>query len=165
MWIRRESLADHDAIHALIEAAFAGQAHAAGTEARIVDGLRRAGALSLSLVADIDGRIAGQVALSPVSLGDGSPHWYGLGPVAVAPADQGHGVGAALVRAALAELRAIDAQGCVVLGDPAYYTRFGFARDPALFYPGAPAEYFLALRFGDQAAGGEVIYHPAFSIR
>lgn len=165
MWIRTESQADSEAIRTLIEAAFAGQTHASGTEARIVDALRQAGALTLSLVADIDGRLAGQVALSPVTTGDGAQGWYGLGPLAVAPQDQGHGVGSALIRAALVELRAAGANGCVVLGEPAYYTRFGFARDHALSYSPAPAEYFLALAFNDRAAHGEVAYHPAFSIR
>lgn len=165
MWIRRESPADHDPIRALIDAAFAGQTHASGTEARIVDALRQAGALALSLVADIDGRLAGQVTLSAVSISDGSPHWYGLGPVAVAPRDQGHGVGTALIRAALTELRTLGAHGCVVLGEPDFYARFGFVRDPGLSYAPAPAAYFLALAFGDRTARGEVAYHPAFSIR
>lgn len=162
MWIRSESEADHAAIGAVIEAAFAQVPHASGTEARIVEALRRDGALTVSLVADIDGRIAGHVAASPVTI-DGAEGWHGLGPVAVAPQDQGHGVGSALVQAALAELRAAGSQGCVVLGDPGYYTRFGFGTVPGLSYPGAPAEYFMALAFGEAAPRGSVAYHPAFS--
>lgn len=164
MWIRAETVADHDAIHRVTAAAFASAKHASGTEARIVDALRDAGALSLSLVADIDGRVAGHVALSPVTLDDGSTGWYGLGPVAVDPRDQEHGVGSALIRAALAELPALRAAGCVVLGDPAYYTRFGFRRHTSLRYPGAPADYFMALSADAAFPSADVAYHPAFSV-
>lgn len=163
MWIRAETRADHDAIRRVTEAAFAGAAHAAGNEVRIVDALRATRLLSVSLVADIDGRIAGHVALSPVSLGDGTAGWHGLGPVAVDPRDQGHGVGSALVRAALAELPALGARGCVVLGDPAYYARFGFRRHPGLRYPGAPAEYFMALALHGAPPEAVVAYPPAFA--
>ncbi|HYG06671.1 MAG TPA: N-acetyltransferase [Stenotrophomonas sp.] len=165
MWIREETAADHDAIARVIAAAFAQAAHASGTEARIVEALRQAGALSVSRVADIDGRIAGHVAISPVTLDDGSSGWFGLGPVAVDPADQGRGVGSALVRAVLAELPALGARGCVVLGDPAWYARFGFAPVPTLRFEGAPAEYFQALLIGDgDAPRARVDYHPAFFI-
>ncbi len=162
MWLRAESKADHAAIHALIEAAFAKAAHASGTEARIVDALRDADALSLSMVADLDGEVIGHIALSPVRVDGHDVGWHGLGPVAVAPAHQGHGVGFALVQAALQELRMGGSRGCVVLGDPAYYGRFGFQRVDALTYPGAPAEYFMALAFGKDMPRGEVAYHPAF---
>lgn len=162
MWIRDETPADHAAIRAVIGAAFAQAAHASGTEADIVDGLRRGGALAVSLVADIDGRIAGHVAASPVSIA-GAGGWHGLGPVAVAPRDQGHGVGSALVQAALAGLRAAGSAGCVVLGDPGYYRRFGFEAVPGLRYPGAPPEAFMALAFGDTVPAGVVSYHPAFA--
>ncbi len=162
MWIRSETVADHAAIRAVIEAAFAPVAHASGTEARIVDALRRDAALTVSLVADIDGRIAGHVASSPVAI-DGAEGWHGLGPVAVLPPDQGNGVGSALVQAALAGLRAAGSRGCVVLGDPGYYRRFGFARVDGLSYPGAPAEYFMALAFGDAVPRGTAAYHPAFT--
>lgn len=164
MWIRAESIADHDAIRRVTTAAFAGAAHASGSEAHIIDALRAANALTLSLVADIDGRIAGHVALSPVSLDDGSDDWYGLGPVSVDPRDQGNGVGSALVRAALAELPALGARGCVVLGDPRYYTRFGFRPHPQLRYPDAPAEYFMALALQGSPPRAVVAYHDGFSI-
>lgn len=163
MWIRSETGADHAAIRAVVDAAFAQAPHASGTESRIVDALRRDGALSISLVADIDGRIAGHVAISPVSIA-GAPGWHGLGPVAVAPSDQGHGVGSALVQAALAELRAAGSLGCVVLGEPGYYSRFGFDAIDGLAYPDAPPEHFMALAFGETVPRGVVTYHPAFSL-
>jgi putative acetyltransferase len=164
MWIRAESIADHDAIRRVTTEAFAGAEHASGSEARIIDALRDADALACSLVADIDGRIAGHVALSPVALEDGSGGWYGLGPVSVDPQDQKRGVGAALVRAALAALPALGARGCVVLGDPGYYARFGFRPHPQLRYPGAPAEYFMALPLQGSAPHAIVAYHDAFSV-
>ena len=162
MWLRSETTADHDAIRALIDAAFAGAEHAGGNESRIVDALRAANALSVSMVADLDGAVIGHVALSPITVDGRDRNWHGLGPVAVAPAHQRHGVGFALVQAALQALRASGSAGCVVLGDPAYYTRFGFARVDGLIYPHAPAEYFMALAFGDAMPDGSVAYHPAF---
>lgn len=164
MWIRAETRSDHDAIRRLTDAAFAEAKHAAGGESRIIDALRDAGALSLSLVADIDGRIAGHVAVSPVVLSDGTPGWFGLGPVAVDPRDQRHGVGSALIRAALTELWAQRAAGCVVLGDPAYYGRFGFRRHASLRYPHAPADCFMALPSGGPPPDATVAYHDAFTL-
>lgn len=163
MWIRTETQADHTAINQVIAAAFADQQDSGRTEQRIVEALRADGALSVSLVADIDGRIAGHVAFSPVRVGDGSERWYGLGPVAVTPADQRNGVGSALIRAGLSELAERGALGCVVLGEPEYYQRFGFRHVPGLRFGDVPAEYFQALAFGDGAAEGEVAYHASFT--
>ena len=86
-----------------------------------------------------------------------------MGPVAVRPDRQRSGIGQALIRAGLERLRATGAQGCVVLGDPAYYVRFGFKSDPELRYGDAPAGYFQRLIFGGERSTGEVDYHPAFS--
>jgi putative acetyltransferase len=163
MWIRSEADADHAAIRAVVDAAFAQAPHASGTESRIVDALRRDDALSISLVADIDGRITGHVAISPVSIA-GTTGWHSLGPVAVVPADRRRGIGSALVQAALSELRAAGSLGCVVLGEPGYYSRFGFDAVEGLAYPDAPPEYFMALAFGETVPRGVVSYHPAFSL-
>ncbi|MDG2526144.1 N-acetyltransferase [Stenotrophomonas sp. HITSZ_GD] len=165
MWIREENASDHAAIARVVDAAFAAAEHAGSHEARIVAALRADGALRVSRVADIDGRIAGYVALSPVRLDDGSTGWFGLGPVAVDPADQGRGVGSALVRAALAELPALGARGCVVLGEPGWYARFGFRPVASLRLDGAPASHFQALLIGDgDAPHARVHYSPAFFI-
>lgn len=125
--------------------------------------LRAAGALAVSLVAEQDQEVVGHVACSPVTISDGARHWYGLGPLAVDPAHQSRGIGAALVRAGLAQLRIVSAAGCVVLGDPAYYGRFGFKAVPGLVYPGPPPEYFMALVFAGPVPQGEVSYHAAFA--
>lgn len=160
--IRAEADGDADAIGALVATAFAVAPHASGTEAAIVTALREAGALELSLVALRAGRIVGHVAFSPVRIGGAPGGWRGLGPVAVAPDCQGQGIGSALVRTGLARLRDAGAAGCVVLGDPAWYGRFGFAPDPALRLPGAPPEYFLCLALAGSVPAGDVAYHAAF---
>lgn len=160
--IRDELPADSEAIAAVTRAAFADHPHSQQTEQFIVDALRRAGALTVSLVAEEDGGVVGHVAFSPVVIGDGSAGWYGLGPVSVLPARQGQGIGQALVRQGLARLRALAAGGCVLVGEPAFYGRFGFAHEPALRLAGVPPEYFLALPLAGPPAGGEVRFHAAF---
>lgn len=82
--------------------------------------------------------------------------------MSVAPARQRKGIGDALIRAGLARLEQQGAQGCVVLGDPRYYRRFGFVADPALRYAEVPPEYFQRLAFSGAAPAGVVTYHPAF---
>lgn len=160
--LRAEAPGDADAIRSLIIEAFRRAAHASGTEAQIVDGLRTAGALSLSLVAEGNAGILGHIAASPVTMGD-APGWFGIGPLAVRPDRQSQGIGAALMQAALERLRTQGARGVVLVGDPAYYTRFGFAGDPGITVPGIPAEYVLALPFAEPARG-IVRYHPTFGI-
>lgn len=162
MEIRDETPADAAAIRHLTALAFAGAEHASGTEAAIPDALRRTGALTLSLVAATGAEIVGHVAFSPVTIAGADHGWYGLGPVSVLPAHQRAGIGAALIRAGLDRLRLDAAAGCVVLGDPAYYTRFGFAPHPGLRFDGAPPEYFLALALTGAPPAGAVVYHPAF---
>jgi predicted N-acetyltransferase YhbS len=104
------------------------------------------------------------VAVSPVSLSDGASGWYGLGPVSVAPARQGQGIGTRLVTRALADLRALGAAGCVVLGEPRYYSRFGFTTEPSLVLPAVQAAYFQALSFGGAVPTGTVTYHESFHV-
>jgi putative acetyltransferase len=160
--IRHEAPSDTQAIEALTAAAFRDATHASHTEQFIVNALRRAGQLSVSLVAEDGKQIVGHVAISPVRITDGSPRWYGLGPISVAPERQGQGIGSQLMQEALAALRNMGAAGCVVLGEPAYYGRFGFAATPALTYPGVPPQYFQALSFGATMPAGTVAYHAAF---
>ncbi len=160
--IRDETTLDVPAITALTEAAFLNAPHTAHTEHFIVNALRRAGQLTLSLVAERDSVVVGHVALSPVTISDGTPGWYGLGPISVLPALQGQGIGSALMHAALDGLRARGAAGCLLVGDPAYYTRFGFKPVSGLLYPGIPPEYFMALAFGASLPQGSVVFHAAF---
>jgi putative acetyltransferase len=163
--IRPESPADAPAIFAVTEAAFRTAAHSAGTEQFIVHALRRAGALTVSLVVELDGDLIGHVAVSPVAVSDGATGWYGLGPISVLPQHQRSGVGSQLMLAALQALRDRGAAGCMLVGDPAYYRRFGFRAGPGLIYPGVPAEYFMAVSFGGPLPAGDVTFHEAFMAR
>jgi putative acetyltransferase len=160
--LRHERTEDAQAIRRLTEAAFKAAAHSSGTEGAIIAALREAGALALSLVATLDDAVVGHVAFSPVAIDGHQLNWFGLGPVSVRPDLQRSGIGGALIRDGLARLRQAGARGCVVLGDPGYYRRFGFANDPGLRYAGAPAEYFMALQFTPASLGGTITYHRAF---
>ena len=160
--IRPETPADIAAIEALTRAAFLHAPHTSHTEQFIVNALRQAGRLSVSLVAHTEASVIAHVAASAVSLSDGSPAWYGLGPLSVAPEHQGQGVGSLLMRAALRTLRERAAAGCVVLGEPGFYGRFGFKADPQLILPGVAGEYFQALHMGSSRPGGTVSYDAAF---
>ena len=160
--IRNETAADIAAIEAVTTAAFLHAPHTSHTEQLIVSELRKAGRLSLSLVADSDGKVVGHVAVSPVSLSDGATGWFGLGPISVMPEHQRRGIGSQLMREALRILREQRASGCVLLGEPEYYGRFGFQVDPNLTLPGVPPEYFLAICFDSSRPRGIVSYHEAF---
>lgn len=163
--IRQETAADVDAIDRLTRDAFLHAEHTDHTEQFIVKALRDAGALSVSLVAELAGELVGHAAASPVSISDGTPGWYGLGPVSVAPGHQRQGVGSQLVSHLLDALRQRGAQGCVVLGEPAYYGRFGFRAHDSLVLPGVPAGYFQALPLDGALPAGSVRYHGAFAAR
>jgi putative acetyltransferase len=161
--IRLELPSDIAAIDALQRAAFARHPHSDQTEHLIVERLRGRGQLTLSLVAlDGGGQVVGHIAFSPVKIAGQDQGWFGLGPLAVLPQVQGRGVGTALVEAGLACLRRRDAHGCVLVGEPDYYGRFGFAARESLRYPGLPPEYFLSLAFADPAPEGVVAYDDAF---
>ena len=163
MEIRPERPGDEAAIAEVIEAAFALAEHRDGTEAQIVSRLREDGALTLSLVAVDDGTIVGHVAFSPVTIDGADLNWFGLGPVAVQPDQQGKGLGSSLIREGLDRLREIGAAGCVLVGEPDYYCRFGFHADERLLYPGLPQAYFQALSFSGDLPAGTVAYHSAFA--
>jgi len=163
--LRAESPADAAAIETVTVAAFRDAPHAAHTEQFIVTALRRTRQLTLSRVAELGGEIVGHVAVSPVSLSDGSAGWFGLGPISVLPTHQVRGIGSRLMQEALRLLLERGATGCVLVGDPGYYTRFGFRSEPLLTYPGVPAEYFLALPFGDVVPEAVVTFHAAFGVQ
>lgn len=165
MQIRAEIPTDAHAIEAVTVAAFSSALHTSHTEQHIVAALRRAGKLSVSLVAESDGAVVAHIAVSPVSISDGAPDWFGLGPVSVLPRYQRRGIGSQLVREALRLVRERGGAGCVVLGDPRYYGRFGFRINGDLELPGMPPEYFQALAFDSSEPRGIVSYHAAFEAR
>ncbi len=159
--MRAERPGDAARIDAVHRAAFPTDA-----EARLVARLRAAGKARVALVAEADGEIVGHVLLSPVRLASGERGelpGLGLAPLAVLPASQRRGIGAALVRAALAEGRAAGAGFVVVLGDPAYYGRFGFRRAADLgltsVYDAPDAFQVIELVPGAVPPGGGLVRH------
>ncbi|MDO6712764.1 N-acetyltransferase [Aliiglaciecola sp. 2_MG-2023] len=163
--IRKEQSSDVQSIHDVTVAAFLDVAHTDHTEQFIVNALRESGVLSISLVAEDGGNIVGHVALSPVTITDGANSWYGLGPISVLPNNQCKGIGSKLMNAAIQVLKNIKAKGCVVLGDPSYYHRFGFKPTEGLVLPDVPPEYFQALLLQGDASQGVVTYHESFSAK
>lgn len=167
MRIRIETNDDIVAISQMHYAAFKNHPqHAPGaepTEHLIVERLRQAGALSLSLVAEEDGIIIGHIALSPAEVG-GSHGWHLIGPLGVSPQRQGQGVGSALMREAMAGMRAIGAAGIVLVGYPAFYQRFGFTSHPGLTVMNVPSRNVLGLSFGGDIPKGEIMHHEAFGL-
>lgn len=161
--IRTESAADHAAIGDLTTSAFLTAAHASGTEAAIVRELRTAGALALSLVAvdPVSEEIVGHAGFSPVET-EMPGRWFGLGPLSITPTRQRTGVGSALVRSGLAQLADMGAAGVVLVGDPAYYGRFGFAARPGLACEGVPDPYVQGLAFEEPQVWRSIAFHPAF---
>lgn len=160
--IRNETSADIGAIAEVTVAAFETLAISRHTEQFIIAALRAAGALTVSLVAELDGRIVGHIAFSPVTLSDGSPNWYGLGPVSVVPECQKRGIGRALIEAGIARLKDLGARGCCLVGHPEYYRRLGFRNPRGLAHVGVPAEVFFILSFDGATPQGTVEFHPGF---
>lgn len=160
--VREEAESDADTIRQVTIAAFQPLEISSHTEHFIVDALRTAGALTLSLVAEVDGRVVGHIAFSPLTISDGSTRWYGLGPVSVWPASQRRGIGKALIHEGLSRLKALGAHGCCLVGHPQYYRRFGFENAPGLVVQGVPPEVFFALSFRGPMPRGRVIFHQAF---
>ena len=160
--LRDETVADIAAIFEVTAAAFETLEISGHTEHYIVDALRSAKALTVSLVAEQDGSVIGHVAFSPVSISDGTRGWYGLGPVSVLPAYQRMGIGTALILEGLSRLKALGARGCCLVGHPEYYPRFGFKNIPGLVYEGVPPEAFFALSFDGSYPQGSVIFHEGF---
>lgn len=161
--IRDETKADAPAITEVTAAAFETLEISSHTEQFIVEALRSAGALTLSLVAEMEGRVIGHIAFSPLVISDGTPGWYGLGPVSVLPAFQRMGIGKALIDAGLSRLKSLGAKGCCLVGHPEYYIKFGFRHVPGLGLEGVPPEVFFALSFDGRFPQGNVTFHESFT--
>ena len=161
MIIRAETPADVADIRNIVGAAFAGH-----QEADLVDDLRRDGDLLLSMVADDSGRLVGHVAFSRVWIShqDKRTPAVSLAPLAVMPERGRRGIGGALVGAGHAKLRAAGESIIFVLGDPAYYSRFGYALSTAAAFDcvyGGP--HFQALVMTEIAPkAGAITYAAAF---
>ena len=165
MIIRNEKQSDIDAIAEVTIAAFTDHPHSQNTEQFIITALRAAGALSLSLVAEIEGKVVGHIAFSPVTISGQTCDWYGVGPVSVSPNYQRQGIGKALINEGLRLLKESGAKGCALVGDPNYYQRFDFKNYPDLILEDVPPENFLALPFGETKPHGIMVFHEGFTAR
>lgn len=147
--IRSEEPADVGAIGEVVGAAFASAAHSAPPvheggppgEVTLLDWLREDDGWlpRLSLVAVADGRVVGHVVCTRGSV-DGVPA-LGLGPLSVLPDRQREGIGAALMREVLARSEEYGEPLVALLGDPAYYSRFGFVPSTQCGIEPPEAEY------------------------
>jgi len=163
--VREEREGDRQEIRRVNEAAFGQPA-----EADLVEALRAHSAVTVSLVAEVDGQIVGHILFSPVSISEAGEkiEIAGLAPMAVIPSHQRQRIGSLLVKQGLEDCRRAGVQAVVVLGHPDYYPRFGFRRASAFRLRcefDAPDEAFMALELVPNVLSGNagvIRYHPAF---
>lgn len=160
--VRREVRGDEDRIREVTLAAFREMPYADGDEHELVGRLRLDAALTISLVAELNGRIVGHCAFSPAVASDGGQGWFALGPVSVDPEHQGSGIGSSMIRMGLEELERCGAIGCILTGDPVYYRRFGFELAPTIAPPDQPKEFFQVKVLNGPAPTTKVYFHEAF---
>jgi putative acetyltransferase len=132
------------------------------TEQFIIGAERAVKALTVSLVAELNRRVIGHPAFSPVTISDGTQDWYGLGPVSVLPEFQRNGVGKAVIEQGLSRLKGLNARGCCLVGHPDYHKKFGFRCRPGFVHEGVPPEVFLALSFDGRLPQATVTFHEGF---
>ena len=161
--VRPERKADLDGINETISSAFLNHPHSNHKEHLIVSDLRESLSLDVSLVADVDDEVIGHIAFSKVMINGQDLSWYGLAPVSVHPKFQNSGVGSKLIRQGLETIKELGAKGCVLLGEPQYYERFGFKANASLILDGVRPEYFLTLSFSGPLPSGKVGYNIAFA--
>lgn len=164
--IRSELPTDHERVGAIQTAAFGRP-----DEADLVDALRTSARPQLSLVAEVEHELVGHVFFSPVVIeGPASaPACAGLAPVGVLPAHQHQSVASALIRSGLEQCSELGWEAVFLVGDPAFYGRFGFtlAAPHGLRYESEsfdPVFQLLELRRGAlRDHHGWVRYHEAFA--
>ena len=120
------------------------------------------GALTISRVAEIDGRVVGHIAFSPIVISDGTQDWYGLGPVSVLLEYQRRGIGKALIAKGLARLQGLGARGCCLVRHPEYYGKVGFIYPEGLSHEGEPQDCFFAIAFDGIYPQGMIGFHEGF---
>ena len=159
--VREERPSDRTAIYEVTKLAFESMPFSDGDEQDLVDALRLSGALTVSLVATKLDQVVGHVAFSPAD--SSTPGWYSLGPVSVLPTLQRKGVGKQLIGEGLERLRRLGAVGCILVGDPRYYARFGFQLAPEHAPSRQPEEYFMVKSLSEEPGQIPPLdFHPVF---
>ena len=164
MIIRSEKPSDIDAITNVNVEAFKNHPFSHQSEHLIVKALRDSGGLVLSLVAEDESKVIGHIAFSEIKIDGKDCEWYGIGPLAVLPDYQKKGIGSELLRAGLAQMQEMGARGCALVGNPVFYTRFGFTSKHGLILDEVPPENFLVFPFEDEIPKGITTFHQAFLI-
>jgi putative acetyltransferase len=154
--IRRERADDGPAVRVVLQAAFGRSA-----EADLVEQLRASDDIILALVAEQSGTIAGYAAFPRLELdiGERVVPVAGLAPIGVVPALQRQGIGSALIRDGIARLRARGEGVLFVLGEPDYYSRFGFEVTDK-FVSRYAGPYFQVLMLAPDAPTAGVVSYP-----
>ena len=161
MLIRPETADDTRIIHRLTDDAFAPMPYCDGNEGASIDQLRSDGDLTLSLVAEEQGKIIGHVAFSPATISDASGDWYGLGPISERTDRQKQGIGTKLAHEGLKQIKARGAAGCVLIGRPAVYGPMGFVSDGSLPHGKLDPAIVQYILLNGTAPKGEVTFAPA----
>jgi len=161
---RHETAADHEAVRTIQQRAFG-----RNEEAVLIELLRQHNNVALSMVAVVDDEVVAHIMFSPITVSRAFAGFrgVGLGPVAVLPGFQNNGIGSKLIRDALNECRRANYDVVVVLGNPAYYRRFGFstAADHELTNEYGAGEEFMVMELKSavlQRIEGLVQYSPQF---
>jgi putative acetyltransferase len=161
--IRDELPKDYEQITQITIAAFTNHPYSNCREYLLVQKLREKKSLTVSLVAMVKGEVAGHVAFSPVRIAGVFCGWYGVGPLSVKPELQKKGIGSALMRAGMEKMKSLGAKGCVLVGDPMYYARFGYHNSDGMTFQHAPEENFVVLALGGEEMPGKVEFDAAFA--
>jgi putative acetyltransferase len=161
MSIRAATSRDREAIRLVEEHAFGQE-----TEAGLVDALVASGDTVLELVAEEDGQVVGHILFSRLHVEHGDRRFpaVALAPLAVEPSFHGTGIGGALVREAHVRLKQAGEKLSIVLGEPSYYGRFGYAHERARkFESDYQCDALQAVAWGEAPESGKLVYAPAFS--
>jgi len=162
MIVRGETSLDAKSITDVTIAAFKPLEISNHTEHHIIEALRDAKALTMSIVTEVRQQLVGHIAVSPVTISDGTTGWYGLGPVSVLPEFQKQGIGKALIKEGLSQLKSRSAKGCCLVGHAEYYKQFGFINNVTLSIKNIPTEVFFSLSFDGVYPTGTVSFHEGF---
>lgn len=169
MLIRQETEKDYDLVYELVKRAFENAEHRDGTEQDLVVSLRKGDAFvpELSLVAELDGRIAGHILFTKAKVGNDTV--LVLAPLSVLPEYQKQGIGTALIKEGHRLAEKLGYQYSLVLGSEKYYPRLGYlpARQLGIEVPeGIPSDNFMAipLQKNGKSVSGAVIYAKEFGI-